>query len=720
MVAKSPSLIWRGYPESDDHLPEPAWIVELLEEIQLQVSLGGAPFFVRTLTDLEAITPAETPVSGIVLHDPDLTLCGIYLFDGSTWSKTSELPAGFDVPTVEEDIAALGVSVTEVEDAIGDVETDILEIGGELVKVEETVAELAVDPWDEGLLDGPSTPAGRGVGFDAKGDAHFGDQVVYPYPDGDWDAPLFHSLVEDSVGKSPLGLGADGELLAISVTYAPVDLTSPWESPLLYPAMFSGRAVLLGITRDGELDFIPSKDTIARINAALPADKFRGLTVFNIRYLGDQHMVATYQTPDGYVGDLMQRRTGESTAVPFTASAFDLLQGLGQSNERSGSGPTGTPPINGVLKAGYLLMPDDGGYVGGSAERAEGDASDFAAIENPRPSFSDQAQTPTDMTALGLYNARRHFGYPQNGIVVTNSAQGSTPLGNFVEGDPLRLIETAIVQAADSNRIAETYGQTLRHIVKMNQGEAGPHANSGDDWRDLFYDFVDVEVPKMRTAAGADTSEVFFVQTSSTEDAGQEGSALGQLAAARARLGARVTMFGAVYDGPLHDNAHRDNEGRIMIGEREGLISHYVLDKGVEWHPPWPTSGGVTRSGAVITIPIELPEGTTALSRDTDWVPATANDGFSYTNDSVSPPAISSVTFTSEAIVVTLATDPGEATGGLISYAMDAGTAAADWSLARGNFYVDSGVPSTANANGVVDIPNTIRFPLSCFEEPVL
>ncbi|WP_299558737.1 serine hydrolase [uncultured Sulfitobacter sp.] len=65
-----------------------------MDEIQGQIALGHAPYFKNNLAGLNTITPTVSPVAGFVLSDT-IENKGVYLYDGTSWTKTAELPAVF-------------------------------------------------------------------------------------------------------------------------------------------------------------------------------------------------------------------------------------------------------------------------------------------------------------------------------------------------------------------------------------------------------------------------------------------------------------------------------------------------------------------------------------------------------------------------------------------------------------------------------------------------
>lgn len=113
------------------------------------------------------------------------------------------------------------------------------------------------------------------------------------------------------------------------------------------------------------------------------------------------------------------------------------------------------------------------------------------------------------------------------------------------------------------------------------------------------------------------------------------------------------------YDLPYcADVTHLTSLGYTYAGDQEARAIKAVF-AGATWKPLQPVEASITRSGAVITVPIE--GGTGNLQIDTTSIAAIANYGITYTDASGSPPAISSVTVSGSTMTVTLASTP---TGG--------------------------------------------------------
>lgn len=539
--------------------------------------------------------------------------------------------------------------------------------------------------------------------------------------DRDTGSPIY-PLLTDKNGQIAVGFDLQTGQLVLADIFVPVAADNRDEGREMFPLYkdIEGRN-LLGLRPDG-IDLVPSAALIERLGGGAggtsieyrPASEFAGShgDVFNVRLAAD-YRYATVQTVDGYVGDIVQPITS-TAAVPLSTAPLRYVAVWGQSNAGAGSGPSGTAPIVGTIYDAFILRANANSYASGMPPIASAQATDFASVVEPI--LTNQAQSPAAMFALALAKLDRRAGRRMPGTVISTSWQGSQPIGEFFPDAPNypSLFENARIQAVDARTVAaEVYGRTLDHTILFAQGE---NNSATPSYESQLESLIDTVVPQLGTASGVSGNPHFLMmQTHAVEDQSEDISGVAQLAVARARLGAGVTLAGTMYEQPVHDGTHSDNIGRIMGGDTAALAYEWVKIKGQAFHPLWPVAGGVTRVGAVITIPMELPLGTTALSIDTDWVAEIAHYGFRYNDDSGAPPAIASVAISGLDIIVTLASAPTGANK-RIRYALDDTTPVTGWTGTRGQIFADSGVPNLAAEYGG---PATIRHYCVRFEEIV-
>lgn len=521
--------------------------------------------------------------------------------------------------------------------------------------------------------------------------------------------------VQDSTG-AVVGFTDEGALVAESVALYPGDDIDDWAEVTVLIAGASD-APLLAAKPDGSLDFIPSPELIDRIGvvAYLPPTDFGGsrTNIFNVRRaLTDGLNYATARQPDGYVADLVQIN-GRQTALPVSSAPLPVILGTGQSNRGDVQRDAG-PDILGSVYPDFVVTLDVGGFARGTDILSAASPTDFVSWSEP-VSISRNKPSPDGLSGYAMGRLLTHFGLTNPGVVRAVCYEGGQPLLSWEAGTPgLYLAENLIAQASAAGRIAGDYGRDVALWVSMTQGEAGSHTL----WESQFDALIADEFEDARLAAGATTLGIMATQVNASQTANEPGSGLQILSWARNNLAANRILVGPQYHGPLNDTIHLDNVGTAICAQDEALAFVAAHFLGLEWHPLWPTAGGVTRSGAVIRIPLERPPipGCTGPRFDTDWVATIANRGFRYTDDSGSPPAISSVAIDGDEIVITLAATP-TGSNRRIRYACDNLTETVGWAGPRGQVYADTRIPSPLYPN--VDIPPTIRAYLIRFEETV-
>ena len=89
MTTLTPRDVFRGNPPSDDHQPDPVEVVTLLDHIA--ATFGAVTAITDTLAELNAVSGSDGD-HGLVLNDGGSS--GVYSSDGSTWTKTADLPPG--------------------------------------------------------------------------------------------------------------------------------------------------------------------------------------------------------------------------------------------------------------------------------------------------------------------------------------------------------------------------------------------------------------------------------------------------------------------------------------------------------------------------------------------------------------------------------------------------------------------------------------------------
>jgi hypothetical protein len=555
-------------------------------------------------------------------------------------------------------------------------------------------------------------PTGRALGFDAEGVAvaagldlrrHVARDAVTE------TAPL----VRDEAGGIRVRLDAAGRVVAY-LAAPPLDGDRDHMREAVPVLTALGNLSLL-VVRDDGLDLAHSavwrRRLAAEIAADAPAFDTTARRAFHVRRLSG-YLLATTQLADGYVGEIVQV-PGRSTAVPYTAAPLIALHVTGQSNAGAGPGPVGQPPITGVLAQDHLLRTDLDDYSSGSVTEVPGAATDFVTATEPR--LADQAQAPAAMAGYGIYLLGRRAGRECPGLVISTAWQGGQTIDKFfpdaypsVPGSESPLYENLYAHVANTAAVAEdVYGREVEHNILWVQGEGDTDYASYRSQMELWIATVLPTFAAVSSGGAVPHMFLMQTQTGTAADVAELGSGAAQLQVARDHLGDGVTMVGPMYQGAVHDNIHHTNLARMMMGELVALAYERVRVSGETFHPLWPVAGGVTRAGAVITVPLSLPPGAASLAWDSDWVATIADKGFWFDDDSGSPPSIASVAISGTSVIVTLSAVPAGPDMRL-GYGTKKLTETAGWASSRGLLYADSGVPSPFAALGYA-IPATIR-----------
>jgi hypothetical protein len=114
-------------------------------------------------------------------------------------------------------------------------------------------------------------------------------------------------------------------------------------------------------------------------------------------------------------------------------------------------------------------------------------------------------------------------------------------------------------------------------------------------------------------------------------------------------------IFPHAVAGAAFPGLHLNNASSRWMGEYYAKAYKTVVVDGQEWTPLKPST--ITLAGAVLTVKFDVPAPPLVL--DTTLVSNPGNYGFEYTDDSASPPAISTVAVTgSTTVTITLSAAP--------------------------------------------------------------
>lgn len=603
-----------------------------------------------------------------------------------------------DLDARKADLAAAGATAREVQGGRDDGDEGIfpllrdatgravgIDLRGLLVAMGLSVPTAAADrDRANPALSGFADASGRaGAWLDRRGlwqVARLGLQALGLRGDRDADSPGLWGLV-DRVGRAPLFIGRDliTRVFGLGLRAMPIGAGRDDGAPFRWALHDErGRGILL-LHHDGSVE-IP---TLLSGSAASPA-LFGRDDVFNVRTAsGAIH--ASAQIAGGAVIDIYRdlRAPRPETAVMVDSAPIDAVIGYGQSN--TGDVTDQANPLGDGPYPFNLFYPGTHSAYGTSDNSAT-----FEAATELRPyavsKFTPVSAMGTAIIAMaGLQRARPPV------LVVGEAWEGGRNIADFLPGaeagghwNHVNLLAMAAAMA----RCGAPYRETVIRAIVWGHGENATAGYQAD-----LEQLIDTIPAQVAAAAGQTVIPHVLLRQSnigSTDAAPQpQDTPLATLAVARDRLGAGVTLSGPMYHLPLWDNIHLDTVGRMLLGDQEAHAYTEAVTRGSAWHPLWPLPGGVTRSGAVITLPMQLPPDADALMLDDDWVPAVDGRGFVY-SDAGSGAAVQSVAILGPNVIVTLTADPGAAADKRISYALFNSPVAPGFARGRGQLYARS------------------------------
>lgn len=512
-----------------------------------------------------------------------------------------------------------------------------------------------------------------------------------------------------------LGVARNGYVWFRKIVF-PTDVTRAGMRPMI-PIIedASGRPLLAADRQTGRVSFAVDR---RRADIWVSPEHVRGgWSAFSVRPAGPSGVAATIQDAEGVVVDVYQRRDIVSDhVVAIDAAGIRMTAMIGQSNAGSGSGAAGGPTFTAHAFPAWGLMLETG-------ETSYGDHADSTAGWRPPYDLAPYAEpSGFGQAPIGMF-LEAHLRFERDAArraaprVCHTSWEGSQPIGSFMPAASGHYNHENLVLAIQRAASFAAKYQRSFHLdaVVLVQGEAGPtpYASPFGSWLDT--------VPSLYAAAAGQAANpaMLWLQTNTDSSSStSSGVELDQLSVARARVSPAFSLVGPMYAYPISasDHIHLTDLGRMMLGEAVAVAHDRVVRQGAAWHPLWPVAGGVTRSGAVITIPMSLPPGTSALSIDSDWVPAT-NKGFVFGQTGGNSVTISSVAISGTNVIVTLSDTP-TGTSQKISYAIANDSGTSGWATGRGQIYAADGRRSWASRLGYA-VPAYVRHYCVRFTEAI-
>lgn len=447
----------------------------------------------------------------------------------------------------------------------------------------------------------------------------------------------------------------------------------------------------------------------------LPETMRGGYDCFNVRPFGNRGIVATFQDGDGYTYDAMQLRgVVSNTAVAIERGTIDVHMMIGQSWAGPGD-QVGGPVMKENLFPRHVLQIGNYALDYGDSDNA------YYGLDRDLEPYNEKVATdfgasPMSLVLHAMTQADRDKGRRCLPRVGYTTWEGSQPLASFFPNASGHYNhENAIKALKRAKELSAPYVRPLRLAsVVMIHGQNGP-----DPYTATFTDWVQNVLPLYPAAIGQSELPPFaFFQTNHALDVvPTDRVVFDQLASARSWASPARSLGGPTYQYPLRDTIHYNDYGKMMFADVCAYVLDYVVRQKVAWNPLWPVAGGLTRSGAVITIPLTLPPGALGLAFDDDWVQTVTNRGFKFLQTGGNCVSISSVSIVGNSIQITLSATP-TGTSKKIQYAYDNNTGTANWSTGRGQVYATTDWQSLFHRRGY-DVPPTVRHYLTRFEESV-
>jgi hypothetical protein len=419
-----------------------------------------------------------------------------------------------------------------------------------------------------------------------------------------------------------------------------------------------------------------------------------------IQTVGDRQYVTVRE--DGMSSPIVRNVEFSDIGIVSSTSPIKMWTWQGQSNaDNSGTSATATYTIDRFPHHALQYSLGHRPALQNVLE-AESNFTDFA----PTRSISTKAAAPGVMFSIAYEGQKRMANRTGDGTLTWTAAQGGSPLINFLPPDDPDVAEAVfnwenlILGAEKANDVAAIYGRTVEvagHFYIGNEAGFAGLATT-DDWLAWGPGFAGQYLEQVRaalkTATGQDADvPVYFFQTNMRDTAsGPSSVELAQVNIARTLAADDpqvawlvMPLYAAPLDPDPLDEIHNSEIGRMFIGDVTAAVVDQI-ERGVGFTPPWVTSA--TRLSATITATFAATPEAGPLTIDTDWLPATPNQGFRVLVDG-SPLTISSVTVTgANTVQIVVATTPAGTWQLEMGRGNHASTGVRDgWSSGRTNLY---------------------------------
>lgn len=490
-----------------------------------------------------------------------------------------------------------------------------------------------------------------------------------------------------------VGFTTNGGVKATHLNIPGLDSVDSRDVPLMIPVIQSTVDGRIGIGFNpgtGKTFLLPDEDTIKYINEQiageaagyLPPTTLRGgFEVSAVRKDSDFWYALVQEKFNLKTFDVKQKINSMSTScIPDRVSRLEIRGVTGQSNAVL----AGTTPVRESRALfPFSALSFEGKFFaqGGSGEIDGNLLTDFSPVYDAESETSNQL--PATMGAFASEFLKRDIGGEVTGQIVFTAGQGSVAMSALLPGTVNWKNYFSFLSAA--KRVASTYKrQITQRYVTIIQGE------NGTKYASDFGTWADAVIPQIKSITEqTDDCKIALWQITGGGNGYENGVGVLQLNFLDTR--ADVVMPGPMYGYPtVDDRTHLNAYGRMMMGECQAYME-LMISNGFNWKPLRMKSA--IRSGKIITVTVDLPPGTRAVSRDYGWMPDVIQDGFIYANNNDGTISINSVVYSDNKIILTLSTTPTSTNEERVVYGMH-NSAGSGWAWYGGMAMAESAVSS--------------------------
>jgi len=424
----------------------------------------------------------------------------------------------------------------------------------------------------------------------------------------------------------------------------------------------SDGSLLIGFKPDGTALLTLTKESAEKLAASLlvdPAQITGPGNVYNASVVGPD-LYRYIADGDGGMRGYLQR-AGSSTEMAETAGPIEFIAATGQSLS-IGGGATENDPGEEVFTTSPIY-PHHALMFNTGTRGAMASELEPTTITDLVPAFevfnnSNQAETQGSGFMRALHAAELASGERVKTYVYRSHGRGGASINDLVKNGPEPMYENGLIECAKAVELAGKYGRdVIVRAITWTQGEqdrtgidratyAATLAQLIADYRADWAEILGPENPEI----------VFIIDQLSASASGTGGAGNPALA----QYDIYKTVPNVVISTPKYFmeysySVHLKPVWYSILGEYQARAYREVCQNKSDWKPVSPIS--VTRTGAVIDIQMNVPDGSLVI--DTTTLPAAENYGFEFIDDSGATPDISLVEILgSDTVRLTLSSEP--------------------------------------------------------------